>query len=55
MSLVGSAEEIAMRAIICRMAHHFIEAREEINRVTRHLNVHRRGKLRAHSTHALAG
>src|SRR5438552_13698673 len=54
MIFVRRAEEIAMCAIICRVTYDFIELREEVDRILRHLDVDGRRELRAHATHALA-
>src|SRR5213080_5008779 len=44
-----------MRAIIRGMADNFVELREEVDRVLRHLDVDGRRELRAHAAHALPG
>src|SRR6185295_18320185 len=54
MPLAGGAEQIAVGAIISRVANYFVEARKEIDRVARHLNVYRRGKLRPHAAHTFS-
>jgi hypothetical protein len=43
-----------LRAIIGGMADDLFKAGIEGNRVKRHLNIHGRGKLRAHTAHTLA-
>src|SRR5262249_50050586 len=55
MFFVCGAEEITMRPIIGRMSDDFVELRKEVDRVLRHLNVHGRRELRAHTAHAFAG
>src|SRR6185503_3368479 len=55
MALVGSAKKIAVRTIVCRVPHNFVELCEEVNGIDRHLNVDWGCKLRSHATHALAG
>ena len=44
-----------MRAVIRRVTDNFIELREEIDRILRHLNIDGSRELRAHTAHALAG
>src|SRR2546426_10114574 len=55
MIFVRRAEEISMRSIIRRVAHHVVELRKEVDRILRHLDVDRRRELRAHTAHALPG
>ncbi|MCG3161882.1 MAG: hypothetical protein JMDDDDMK_03097 [Acidobacteria bacterium] len=49
------AEQIAVSAVIRRVAGRFFKTREEVNRIERHLDVDRRSELSAHAAHALAG
>ena len=53
MLFVGRAEKITMRPIISRVPDDLVELRKEIDRIFRHLDVDRRGELRAHAAHAL--
>ena len=55
MSFVRRAEEISMRSIVRRVAHHVVELRKEVDRILRHLDIDRRRELRAHTAHALPG
>ena len=55
MIFVRRAEEISMRSIIRRVAHHVVELRKEVDRILRHLDIDRRRELRAHAAHALPG
>src|SRR5271167_1122969 len=51
----GRDKQIALRAVFGRKAKPLFEIGVERDRIQRHLDVHRRGKLRSDSSHALAG
>src|SRR5207253_9726981 len=55
MTLVRGAKQIAVRAIVGRVSYYFVKAREEVDRVARHLNVHGCRELRALAAHTLPG
>jgi hypothetical protein len=55
MLFICRTEQITVCAVIRGMSNHLIELRKEVDRVLRHLNIHRRRELRAHAAHAFAG